>query len=477
MNSWQWECFEHLLDGRIVKVTEPGPLTQPVRSFSIRRDEKRNLSLETVAVGVLKRERDTHALGTIRTLTEVVRFEGGGMRATAKGVYPGDNSEHTNADGARERKETSYVSALDVSVQPGTVHYTIDWLENVNRGPFIWLGEMIRDRSPPSDTRTIGEGETAIKFKGGPRHDASHHAALELMIGGVTLFLCEAPDVQGHVSPGFIVYHGAPTEETRRRVRNVVSFAMGVGFVYLGSSAFDDDSKLLSTYAVSGNPFGDRLFEFAADPPAPLGPTGTNIVEQANLSRVAAALYDHYDEMNFDALSWAYWHAICAPMHMKPAHFGSAIEGLQEAYCDAHPDKARKRLIQDKTKAKALRDRLNAALLELELDDDLVAIFERKISNLNEVSGAVLSQRILAELGLAVGPADEAAWMRRNHAAHGKPRRREDTIPIMRDTKLLRLLLHRAVLKIAKASPTYVDDYTPGHAIRALSQTVPISET
>ena len=182
--------------------------------------------------------------------------------------------------------------------------------------------------------------------------------------------------------------------------------------------------------------------------------------------------------MNFDALSWAYWHAICAPMHMKPAHFGSAIEGLQEAYCKAHPDKNRKRLIKDKDKdkAKALRDRLNAALLGLELDEELAAVFERKISNLNEVSGAVLSARILVELGLDVGPADEAAWARRNQAAHGKPRRSEDTIPTMRDTKLLRLLLNRMVLKIARASPTYFDDYTSGHAVRPLSQCVPISE-
>jgi len=477
MNPWQWECFEQVLDGRIIKLIEPGPLTQPVRSFSIRRDEKRNLVLETVAVGVLKRARDGHPLGTIRTLTETVGFEGpGGTRATAKGVHPGDNTERTNEDGARECKEISYVSALEVSVQPGATHYVIDWLENVNRGPFVWLGEMIRDRSTPSDSRTIGDGDTAIKFKGGPRRDASHHAALELNVGGVTLFLCEAPDVQDRVSPGFIVYHGAPDEQTRRRIRNVVSFAMGVGFIYLGSSSFDEDSKLLATYAVSGNPFGDRLFEFSADPPAPLGPTGTNIAEQANLSRVSAALYNHYDEMNFDALSWGYWHAICAPIHMKPAHFGSAIEGLQDAYCQAHPDKARKRLIQDKTTAKALRDRLNAALSEVKLDEALATIFERKISNLNEVSGTVLSQRILAELGLAVGPADEAAWTRRNEAAHGKPRRPEDTIPVMRDTKLLRLLLNRMVLKIAKASPTYVDDYTPNLAIRALSQAVPISE-
>lgn len=477
MNPWQWECFAQIMDGRFVTLTEPGPLMQPVRSFSIRRDEKRNLVLETVAVGQLKMVREEHPRGTVHTLTEVVRFKGrGGIRGTAKGVHPGDRMETRNADGVMECRETSHVSALDVSVRPGAAHCIIDWMENVNRGPLIWLGEPIRDHSPPGDMRTIGTGTTAIRFTGGIERDSSHHAALELTIGGVTLFLCESPDVQGRASPGFILYHGAPDEETRRRVRNVVSFAMGVGFVYLGSTALDENSNLLSTHAVSGNPFGDRLFEFAADPPAPLGTRGQNIGEQAALSRVAAALYDHYDEMNFDALSWAYWHAVCAPMHMKPAHFGSAIEGLQEAYCRARPDKSRTRLIQDKTLAKELSKRLAAALSGLELGEELTASLEGKISNLNRVSGAVLSERILAELGLAVGPADKAAWARRNDAAHGKPRRQDDTIPIMRDTKLLRLLLNRMVLKIASASPTYIDDYTVGHSIRALAHPVPMGD-
>lgn len=52
----------------------------------------------------------------------------------------------------------------------------------------------------------------------------------------------------------------------------------------------------------------------------------------------------------------------------------------------------------------------------------------------------------------------------------------EDTIPIMRDTKLLRILLNRMVLRISSASPTYVDDYTVGRSIRALAQPVPIGD-
>lgn len=457
-----------------MKLTEPGPLMQPVRSFSIRRDEKRNLIMETVAVGQFSSTREERQLGDVYTLTDVVRFKGyGGLRATAKGVHPGNRTETRNADGMPECRETSHVAALDVSVRSGEAYCIIDWLENLNRGPVIWLGEQIRDRSEPSETRTIGAGSTAIKFSGGPKRDGSRSAALELTIGGVTLFVCESHDIEGRICPGFIVYHGAPDEITRRRIRNVVSFAMGVGFVYLGSSAFDEDSKLLATHAVSGNPFGDRLFEVSANPPAPLRSGSMTIADQANLSRVAAALYDHYDEMNFDALSWAYWHAECAPIHMKPAHLGSAIEGLQTAYCNAHPDKARTRVISDATKAKALTERLNAALSSLELDEHLAAVFERKISNLNQVSGAVLQERVLAELDLKMGPAEKAAWARRNDAAHGKPLEREDTIPIMRDTKLLRLLLNRMVLRIASASPTYVDDYTLGHAVRPLSQPVP----
>jgi len=41
--------------------------------------------------------------------------------------------------------------------------------------------------------------------------------------------------------------------------------------------------------------------------------------------------------------------------------------------------------------------------------------------------------------------------------------------------KLLRLVLHRVILRIAGVSPTFIDDYTVGHASRGLAHPVPSS--
>jgi hypothetical protein len=45
-------------------------------------------------------------------------------------------------------------------------------------------------------------------------------------------------------------------------------------------------------------------------------------------------------------LSWAYWHAMCAPVHMAAGRFGAATEALQNAYMKAHSGKFSTSLIQ-----------------------------------------------------------------------------------------------------------------------------------
>lgn len=120
MNPWQWEYFEHLMDARLVSVADHGPLTQPVRSFTIRRDARRKLVLETTAAGKLRTARETVPVGDVRKITAEVRFQGGGgVSAIARGVHPGNRTERWNPDGARECDETSHVGSIHIAVREG----------------------------------------------------------------------------------------------------------------------------------------------------------------------------------------------------------------------------------------------------------------------------------------------------------------------------------------------------------------------
>jgi len=67
MSSWEREIFaEVIIDGHF-EITNPGPLHAPVRTFSIARDDKLKLVLETKAPTDAKSDAIEHPRGTLRT--------------------------------------------------------------------------------------------------------------------------------------------------------------------------------------------------------------------------------------------------------------------------------------------------------------------------------------------------------------------------------------------------------------------------
>jgi hypothetical protein len=85
----------------------------------------------------------------------------------------------------------------------------------------------------------------------------------------------------------------------------------------------------------------------------------------------------------------------------------------------------------------------------------------------------VISEKLLSEIGVALSPLEMAAWKRRHVAAHGGELELDSVVPTIRETKLLKLILHRIVLKITGASDRYYDDYSIGHAVRKVTDPVP----
>ncbi|HEY3910148.1 MAG TPA: hypothetical protein VGM07_09670 [Stellaceae bacterium] len=174
---------------------------------------------------------------------------------------------------------------------------------------------------------------------------------------------------------------------------------------------------------------------------------------------MANAIYAHYDELRFGAFSWVYWHAMCAPVHMAAAHFGAAIEAIQDAYVKSHPAKFEKKLITDKAKWESLSRPFLTSIANAGLDPSISTILTNKVtSNLNQTPPSVISEKLLAEIGITLSPAETAAWKKRHIAAHGGELDPKSVIPTIRATKLLKIILHRIVLKITGASESYYDD-------------------
>ncbi|MCG9914929.1 MAG: hypothetical protein MH112_01020 [Phenylobacterium sp.] len=474
MTAWLWECFDEYLNGGHFEISDPGPVVGPVREISIRRLDNGGLELTTISprhapIG------DYSVPGSIRTPTERIGFTSdSGYEAIATEVHWHSKSNGGDLVVGPRHTARYYVGQILITrPSPPPVAFTIDWLNNVDRQTCHWLGGSIDDRRDVTETRTIGQGVSSVTLKGSGAGGrlGSYSAALEMVIGGVRLFVCASREGPKDRWPGYILYEGAPDDEFRQRVREVVGFSLGSGLVWLGSTALDGDSQFVWTSARSASPFG-RDWVDAADPPAPLSRRMENAVEQDAVGRVASSLFDHYDELSFRALSWNYWFAVNAPRHMAAGHFGAAIEALGTAYLDAHPGFKPTGPIQDRALARSVRKALRKCVEELKLDDVVTRHLCDKIGKSNDPSGASLRRQLMERLGLRWGSAENAAWERRNIAAHGTVQHRDESIPTARDTVILRTILNRMVLKIAGASPTYIDRYTPGYRVRALSQPI-----
>jgi hypothetical protein len=478
MNTWQWECFDRYTRSGVLTVTDAGPLLSPIRTFTITRDSELGLLLESVVIGEAQpSSAPVHPNGTVRLTTETVQFAGnGGLICTAHGVLPFSKTETHSAELVRETTQKSQLHSLTAQLRNDVPPaYTIDWLGNLKSGMYVWHGASISEKRETVDTFTLGHGAGAIELSARVSPMPSLNCSgLEMVIDGVRLFLCDAAAkvAKGVERPGYIFYVGAPTDEVRTKIRQVLSFCLGNYLVYLGSTVLSENSEIVSFSAMSPPSIG-RISEIPASPPAFLGTGNMYLAEPQVVARMANAIYAHYDELRFNSFSWAYWHALCAPVHMAAGHFGAAIEALQSAYMKAHPTKFATTLIPE-TIWNPLKDALLKSIDEAGLEPAVSAILTNKVtSNLNQTPPSALSENILAEIGITLGKIEAAAWKRRNQAAHGTEIDTDSVIPTIMETKLLKIILHRMVLKITGASDRYYDDYTIGHAIRNVTEPVP----
>ena len=480
MAAWRWESFEDIVTPETFQVTKAGPLDGPIRSFSIKRGKDFSLVIETSAIGhVSKSSIPPRAPGTVWMPDDKVEFVGlSGATCVALGVYPYSTAGQFSRDGQSETTQKSHCRSITVKFETSaTPAYTIEWLENVCVKSHVWIGSSISDRKDIVETRVIGSGDDVITLASQFSPIAMGNKSLKLDIGRHKLYLCAADkEVIGKkTNPGYIIYIGNPAEDIRLKIRNVLSFCLGYHLEYLGFTVLNEKSEMISLTAVTALEIGARVLEMHSPMPAPLGERFVQEVNQINLSEMADAIFVHYDKLRFGSLSWAYWHAICAPAHMAAVHFGAAIEAIQRAYRESHPERFKAKIIDQKLKWKEIRRALAKVIESAELDPENAQIFVNKIDNLNEIPNRIIADQVMADIGISLNDIETLAWRRRNVAAHGGEISQESMVRNIRETKILRLIFHRILLKITGASEHYNDDFTIGYPVRRLTEFVPDS--
>jgi hypothetical protein len=208
-------------------------------------------------------------------------------------------------------------------------------------------------------------------------------------------------------------------------------------------------------------------------PPAPLGTRYQREINAGLLSRAVNSLFVLYDDIKFEGLSWAYWHALCATMHIAGVHFGSAIEALQRRYVEIHPGAFETTLVTDRDAWKALADEFRLAISKLAIPEENKKMLSDNVGNVNRTPQRVIIERFLMSINIQLGADEKQAWRRRNDAAHGNELKSGSELQIIRDTQLLKILFHRILMRVTNATDTYYDYCTPGFPVRNLSDSVP----
>ncbi len=480
MPFWDREPFPALLEEGRFSFADPGPLLAPIKTFKLYRNDKLQLALETLGgketvATYHMREADPN---WYETKQDAVIKSIMGKAVNLKGVQPESVQMTSSHRGdVYESHESARVFTIEGDLKHTTeAVYTIDWLENV-RNYYLWP-QMVLDDEDTVFTRAYGrEADTLVLTDKDGRH-ASGRSAIKLTLGGIELYLTKNSAKEGarQIKPGYILYKGLPGEDTRRKIRTVLSYTLGIYFVYLGYSTYTRDWTLSSFRAVTPYSMDMRAFDIHVQPPAFIGVRAHNELDTTKVSRLVSGLYQHYEELDFGNLSWGFWHAMTAPLHIKAVHFGAIIEALQRNYLMAHPKEFSERVVIDSNQWGKLKTSVAAAINAEALTDPQKTLLRDNVGRLNQTPRATLTDQVLDHLGVVLGDDEKRAWQRRHDAAHGAPMTPGKEREVIRDTHLLRVIFNRMVLSIVNGNDHYYNyaaKPSPDFPIRALRDPVP----
>jgi hypothetical protein len=120
---------------------------------------------------------------------------------------------------------------------------------------------------------------------------------------------------------------------------------------------------------------------------------------------------------------------------------------------------------------------LSKAINSASIPDDAKETLTGKIrSGTNSTPPRERLRAISQALNITIGDDEDAAWKRRDQAAHGLPIPEGKELEAIRDMKLLTGLFHRLLLSITGAADSYIDYASTGLPPRSLKDPVPLPQ-
>jgi hypothetical protein len=450
----QQETFHLLLNSGLSKITDSGPLSFPVKSFEIKRDENQNLTITATSIA---NKRDcvdnfNNLETNITKSSSSIKFNCGDINAVASGVWnlsSYSNFNPTDNTGIRSEK-ACFESIESIPDDSEQVHYLIEWLDNIDTSLYIWP-HGLKEESVTTFTRTfLDDSEASAQHS--IEKNYSVKDCLKLNVAGNEIYIVPSTNKSSKRSSGhgFILYKKFPPEDFRRKIRECLSFTFGQPLIYLGYTLLSNHFEFIGFKAISPYTYDEKIYDVQASPPTSVGNEHANKIDPNIFGNTVNSLFKHYDELNFQHIFWIYWHAFMSPPHSQPAQLGAGIEALQQAYRKSNRPEYKTQLLSTEN-ARHLKSEYIKLVNEMNLNEDEKDALLKKASTLNNPSQDTLNDRFFACLSLKMCDKEKSAWKRRNDSAHGKIIERDDFLALLNDIEILKSIFNRIIIKMCQA--------------------------
>jgi hypothetical protein len=472
MDIWNNDPVKNFAQKYMVQLGQSDDLPKTISGFELSRDDNFKLTLKVGSSATDSPKMKEMPLGHVYISNNTVELKGG----LGSGLIDGVSLQHVHTELSPHNRDTATTSRYSINrveykFSDKPINFTLDRIANLP-SHYHWPDGFKEEKSSKYKRTFTGEPPITIEVDSPGLTNLSSSCA-RLSLGGHTVLIgtMESEEISKAKNPGYIFYTGSPDRATREAIRNSLAFAFGVPLVHFGSCFYTDSGNLIAFEALTPMTMGDRAWSIPSQPFAPITSDHYNL-DISKLEILARAFFDNYDKHCLRNFLFRLWYAESSPYFMKPAYYGSMIETIQKRQIK-NTALSISHTILPVNDYKKIKKTLTKFLQKQKVDANLTRLLQYKIDNGNDASQRVIADRFYTVLGLPLGRFENTAWNKRNDAAHGNEIISGGEIDLIRQTKILRVVLARIILKLISGSEYYIDYYTYDHPVRNLDEAIP----
>lgn len=323
------------------------------------------------------------------------------------------------------------------------------------------------------DIPEMGAAQTIKKPAAGNIYQSGRDCMLMSSKYGTCLFSKGASsEISRQFSPSYLHFvsgEALTSEERRSAYLEAVSFVFGKRFIDVGYTDLDNNNDLIRRSART--PYTSNIHAEVANadlPPAPVVEM-YGYVNESVVSKILNLYLDARDKYKLSDVMWYIWTARMMPMGLELVAYGSALEGLINAWF-ADSERHDRSYYVPKDEFEALTDSHVKELREVAPKTSSWEKVITLISKANQLSITDKYKRFFEELGLKTGKVEDEVIRSRHKFAHGRSFEDVEVKRLIVIARAYEALLNRCILKVIGYQGDYLDYSTLDFPERPLDE-------